>query len=155
MVNKTNTNTNDYLNKQNCDFSLNTIGEFTLDNHHYLILLLPGGYKNSQSRKLEEKSLPEISHFEIEGQYCAIVEAESVPASNKPGIVDLLTERELQIATLIALGRVNKQIARKLHISEWTVATYIRRIFYKLGVDSRAAMVYRCAPLIQQLQTLE
>jgi hypothetical protein len=35
--------------------------------------------------------------------------------------------------------------------SEWTVATHIRRIFAKLHVDSRAAMVFRCAPLIRQV----
>ncbi len=51
---------------------------------------------------------------------------------------------------LVALGKANKQIARQLHISEWTVASYIRRIFNKLGVDSRAAMVYYCASLIQR-----
>jgi hypothetical protein len=43
---------------------------------------------------------------------------------------------------------LNKQIAHQLHISEWTVATHLRRIFAKLGVDTRAAMVYRCAFLI-------
>ena len=52
------------------------------------------------------------------------------------------------------MGRLNKQIAdklhiSKLHISEWTVSTHLRRIFAKLGVRSRAAMVYRCAPLVE------
>ncbi|HUM91481.1 MAG TPA: LuxR C-terminal-related transcriptional regulator [Candidatus Competibacter sp.] len=47
------------------------------------------------------------------------------------------------------MGRLNKQIADRLHISEWTVSTHLRRIFAKLGVRSRAAMVYRCAPLIE------
>lgn len=155
MFNKTDTDRNGYFRKQDDGLPSNTIGEFTLEDRHYLILLLPEESQNSRSRKLEEKSPPEISHFEIQGQHCAIVEAKPTTPSNKLSLADLLTERELQIATLIALGRVNKQIARKLHISEWTVATYIRRIFYKLGVDSRAAMVYRCASLIQQLQALE
>jgi DNA-binding CsgD family transcriptional regulator len=63
-------------------------------------------------------------------------------------LADLLTERELEVATLVALGRPNKQIADKLHISEWTVSTHLRRIFAKLSVHSRAAMIYRCAALI-------
>jgi DNA-binding CsgD family transcriptional regulator len=54
---------------------------------------------------------------------------------------DLLTERELQIAMLVSRGKVNKQIAFQLHISEYTVSTHLRRIFCKLGVSSRAAMV--------------
>jgi|SRR5579871_2866713 len=59
--------------------------------------------------------------------------------------VDLLTVREREIASLVAEGFVNKEIAMTLHISEWTVATHLRRIFAKLGVETRAAMVHRCA----------
>jgi DNA-binding CsgD family transcriptional regulator len=60
----------------------------------------------------------------------------------------LLSERELQIAELVAYGQSNKQIANELKISEWTVSTHLRRAFIKLNVDSRAEMVYRCASLI-------
>jgi DNA-binding CsgD family transcriptional regulator len=63
-------------------------------------------------------------------------------------IAGKLTGRELEIAVLVARGLATKNIAHKLQISEWTVATYMRRIFAKLGVYSRAAMVYRCASLI-------
>jgi len=63
-------------------------------------------------------------------------------------LATMLTERELEIATLVALGWPNKQIADHLHISEWTVSTHLRRVFAKLGVHSRAAMVYRCTSLI-------
>lgn len=61
-----------------------------------------------------------------------------------PSKTGLLTARELQVATLVAGGRPNKQIATELGISEWTVSTHLRRIFHKLDVDSRAAMVARC-----------
>ena len=37
-----------------------------------------------------------------------------------------------------------KEVASKLSISEWTVSTHMRRIFAKLGVETRAAMVLRC-----------
>jgi DNA-binding CsgD family transcriptional regulator len=57
---------------------------------------------------------------------------------------EILTPRELQIVVLVADGCVNKQIADVLRISEWTVSTHLRRIFAKLGVDTRAAMVSRC-----------
>jgi DNA-binding CsgD family transcriptional regulator len=55
----------------------------------------------------------------------------------------LLSPRELAIAQLIAKGLPNKGIGDILEISPWTVATHLRRIFMKLGVNSRAAMVAR------------
>lgn len=55
-----------------------------------------------------------------------------------------LSEREVTIVRLVAQGNVNKQIASELRISEHTVATHLRRIFAKLGVETRAAMVSRC-----------
>jgi DNA-binding CsgD family transcriptional regulator len=63
---------------------------------------------------------------------------------------ELLTGRELQIAHLVALGHCTKRIADILHISEWTVSTHLRRVFAKLNVDSRAAMVYRCGALLDR-----
>ena len=54
-----------------------------------------------------------------------------------------LSGRELEIARLVALGHPNKFIADVLQISVWTVGTHMRRIFAKLGVNSRAAMVSR------------
>lgn len=65
-------------------------------------------------------------------------------------MINTLTKGELQVVILVAEGKVNKQVARLLNISEWTVSTYMRRIFTKLGVDSRAAMVYRCANILQK-----
>jgi DNA-binding CsgD family transcriptional regulator len=56
-----------------------------------------------------------------------------------------LTMRELQIVRLVCLGCVNKQIADRLRISEYTVKTYLKQIFCKLNVHSRSAMVFRCA----------
>jgi DNA-binding NarL/FixJ family response regulator len=54
-----------------------------------------------------------------------------------------LSPREQAIAKLVAQGLPNKSIATHLDISQWTVATHLRRIFGKLGVTSRAAMIAR------------
>ena len=64
-------------------------------------------------------------------------------APPRPLAVDVLTARERQIVEHVALGQVNKEIAAALHISSWTVSTHLRRIFAKLHVDTRAAMVFR------------
>lgn len=52
-----------------------------------------------------------------------------------------LSPREQEIARLVAKGHPNKVIAAVLEISPWTVSTHLRRIFAKLNVGSRAAMV--------------
>jgi hypothetical protein len=44
---------------------------------------------------------------------------------------------------MIAEGYPNKTIAAVLDISSWTVGTHLRRVFAKLGVGTRAAMVAR------------
>lgn len=56
-------------------------------------------------------------------------------------LVRHLSPRERQIVQLIMLGRSNKGIAHILEISPNTVSTYVRRIFAKLDVCSRAEMV--------------
>lgn len=54
-----------------------------------------------------------------------------------------LSPREREIARMVAQGHPNKVIADVLNISSWTVCTHLRRIFAKLSVGSRAAMVAR------------
>jgi len=48
-----------------------------------------------------------------------------------------LSERELEILRLIAEGHANKEIARRLVISERTVRTHVSNILRKLGLSSR------------------
>jgi DNA-binding CsgD family transcriptional regulator len=58
-----------------------------------------------------------------------------------------LSPREREIVRMVAQGRQNKVIASVLNISSWTVCTHLRRIFAKLGVTSRAAMVAKVADI--------
>ena len=67
---------------------------------------------------------------------CVLARTHSVPAEPVR-----LSPRELEVARMIAKGYPNKIIASVLDISVWTVSTHLRRIFAKLGVTSRAAMV--------------
>jgi len=51
--------------------------------------------------------------------------------------------RESEIARMVAKGYPNKTIAAVLEVSSWTVCTHIRRMFAKLAVSSRTAMVVK------------
>lgn len=59
------------------------------------------------------------------------------------GMCPSLSPREREIARLVAQGYPNKTIAAVLDLSTWTIGTHLRRIFAKLRVGSRAAMVAR------------
>jgi DNA-binding NarL/FixJ family response regulator len=54
---------------------------------------------------------------------------------------ETLSERELEVLTLIAKGASNKLIATSLNIGESTVKTHIQNIFHKLNVGDRTEAV--------------
>lgn len=49
-----------------------------------------------------------------------------------------LTERETEVLTLISKGLRNAEVASALNIAETTVAGYIKIVYRKLGISSRA-----------------
>jgi DNA-binding NarL/FixJ family response regulator len=58
---------------------------------------------------------------------------------------DALTESEQRIATLVAEGRSNREVATALFLTEHSVETALTRIYRKLGVRSRTALSRRLA----------
>jgi DNA-binding NarL/FixJ family response regulator len=58
-------------------------------------------------------------------------------AQQTPGPLELLTERERQVLALVAEGLPNKQIGRRLEISEKTVKAHLTSAFRAIGVDDR------------------
>lgn len=90
-----------------------------------------------------------VGKFQFEGETYAIVKEREFAKDEELNAAKVLTARELQVATLVAQGKSNKQIAKQLQISKWTVSTHLRRIFMKLQVDNRAAMVYSCFGAVQ------
>ncbi|HEV7686748.1 MAG TPA: LuxR C-terminal-related transcriptional regulator, partial [Acidimicrobiia bacterium] len=52
-----------------------------------------------------------------------------------------LTASEERVARLVAEGRSNREVARRLTLSEATVKTHLEHIFAKLGIHSRQALI--------------
>ncbi len=59
-------------------------------------------------------------------------------AELSPATGDRLSNREEEVARLVARGLTNERIGIRLHISPATVATHVRHILAKLGFRSRA-----------------
>jgi two-component system nitrate/nitrite response regulator NarL len=56
------------------------------------------------------------------------------------GFLQQLTERERQIVLLVAEGLSNKEIARRINLSEGTIKIYLHKVYEKLEVPNRTAL---------------
>jgi DNA-binding NarL/FixJ family response regulator len=59
-----------------------------------------------------------------------------------------LSGAQLKVLTALADGRLNKQIAAEMQITEATVKAHLTAIFRKLGVDNRTQAVLFARPLL-------
>ncbi|HKU31796.1 MAG TPA: response regulator transcription factor [Arthrobacter sp.] len=54
---------------------------------------------------------------------------------------DILTPREAELLSLLTQGLSNRDLGKRLFISEATVKTHLAHIYAKLGVETRAAAI--------------
>lgn len=67
-----------------------------------------------------------------------------------------LTPQQFRVASMLAQGLLNKQIAYELNVTEATVKAHLTEIFRKLGVHSRTQAVLAISHLdVQENNTLE
>jgi len=69
--------------------------------------------------------------------------ASALPSGDEgpPPALSALTERELEILTLLARGLSNAELGATLYLSEPTIKTHLSSIFRKLGVRDRVQAV--------------
>lgn len=68
-------------------------------------------------------------------------------ADGRPAALAALTDREVEVMTLVATGRSNTEVAADLYLAEATVKTHVTRTLAKLQLRDRVQMVvlaYEC-----------
>jgi DNA-binding CsgD family transcriptional regulator len=98
--------------------------------------------RKSDPGDLQLRAAEAVGRIEFDGARLVVVvhEPEELTAP-EVSIVDVLTRREVEVAMLVAKGKCDKEIARALGISGYTVREHLRRTAAKLGVSRRTAIV--------------
>jgi DNA-binding NarL/FixJ family response regulator len=65
--------------------------------------------------------------------------------SQRTPMQELLTACEWRVATLVATGSTNREVAGRLTISHKTVEAHLGHIYRKAGVRSRSELAFRVA----------
>ena len=73
--------------------------------------------------------------------------------ATRPGNIDALTPREMDVLRLLAQGLSNRKIAARLDVNERTIKYHVSAILAKLEVSNRTEAVMRA--IEQGLITLE
>ncbi|NLX36108.1 MAG: response regulator transcription factor [Chloroflexi bacterium] len=119
------------------------------DYDEYVFAILEAGaagylLKNSRGSELIEAvrrvaSGESVLHPAIAAKVLNRVSKREAPAEETP--IEALTERELEVLRLAALGHSNREIADQLYVSPRTVQSHMANIFGKLNVGSRTEAV--------------
>jgi DNA-binding NarL/FixJ family response regulator len=100
--------------------------------------------RGANTKMIDAFILKDIGTWELSGALMAIADGEAcvshrmaaaLPA--RGGTSDQLSQREVDVVRLIALGMSNKEISSRLFLSRKTIKNHISRIFNKLNVNAR------------------
>jgi LuxR family maltose regulon positive regulatory protein len=69
------------------------------------------------------------------------------PGATVPGLVEPLSERELEVLRLLAAGKPNQQIAEELVVALNTVKKHVSHVLDKLGAANRTEATARAREL--------
>lgn len=129
----------------------------TFDDEEYILKGLSYGatgyvFKDIESQKLikivkecyegnlmlESKVAKVLADSAIKNRHIREMQSYDLKQEDK---LNMLSEREKEIARLVAEGFTNKQIAQSLFISDGTVKNYVSSIYSKTGINDRAKLV--------------
>jgi LuxR family maltose regulon positive regulatory protein len=77
----------------------------------------------------------------------SIKDASAKGKVDQSGLIEPLSDREIEVLQLLAKGLTNQVIAERLFLSPHTVKTHTRNIYSKLAVNNRTQAVDRARNL--------
>lgn len=94
--------------------------------------------KDSESAELK-KAIFTVAEREtyIQPSLIPALNAKMIETNKDAEKIKSLTKRELDVLKLLAVGMFNKEVGKRLEISERTVKNHVSNIFKKLGVTDR------------------
>ena len=94
--------------------------------------------KDSESAELK-KAIFTVADGEtyIQPSLIPALNAKMIETNKDAEKIKNLTKRELDVLKLLAVGMFNKEVGKRLEISERTVKNHVSNIFKKLGVTDR------------------
>jgi len=123
-----------------------------LDEGRPMQLLLAQWLAHAGASPLREYAIHLLSQFDAEPHVVTAAVEKVSPtgdpsASSGQALVEPLSQRELEVLHLIALGRTNQEIARQLIVAPGTVKAHTASIYRKLDVANRTEAVRRARDL--------
>jgi DNA-binding CsgD family transcriptional regulator len=106
-------------------------------------LILGQGRRRMKLKRAARESLQQALDIFVElgaDAWAERARSELGRVGGRPSTPYELTPSEQQVATLVASGRSNREVAEKLHMTVNTVETNLSRIYRKLGVRSRGEL---------------
>ncbi len=108
-----------------------------------LLALGAKGYANTyihETHLMQALSVIESGNIWLYPEFMQHLITKIQPKEPKDDRLELLTEREKEIAQLVAKGMTNKEMASELSITERTVKNHLSHIFEKLQVTDRLSL---------------
>ena len=111
------------------------------DNNPELDAMIHAGLNGFVSKDVTPQGLATVITSIFEGKDYFGHDSENLSEETPTGKGESLTQRELDIIRLCALGKTSKEIADELFISARTVESHKNKIFNKLGCNSTTEMI--------------
>jgi DNA-binding CsgD family transcriptional regulator len=120
---------------------------FRLDRGRALLLAGETRRRRGERRRAGERLDAARDVFSTLGApiWVARVESELRRARPRPRLDQALTSAERRVATLVAAGSTNREVAAQLFTTVGTVEVHLTRIYRKIGVRSRTELARRVA----------